>query len=174
MIKAIVFIVISAGSVWLSRPYLRRPVSYGFYRFFAFEAILGLVLLNVGRWFSDPFSVLQIPSWLLLIGSAVLAIHGFYLLRLIGKPAGSIEKTTELVRVGAYRLIRHPLYASLLLFALGAFLKDISFLAGILFLAVFVFLYATARAEERQNMESFGAEYAAYMQQTKMFIPFLF
>jgi protein-S-isoprenylcysteine O-methyltransferase Ste14 len=173
MIKTIVFFVISAGSVWLSWPYLRRPILYGFYRFFAFEAILGLVLLNVDRWFSDPFSVIQIPSWLLLMGSAVLAIHGFYLLRLIGKPSGSIEKTTELVQVGAYRFIRHPLYASLLLFALGAFLKDVSLLASILLVVVFVFLYATARAEERQNLETFTAEYAEYMQRTKMFIPYL-
>jgi protein-S-isoprenylcysteine O-methyltransferase Ste14 len=173
MIKTIVFFVISAGSVWLSWSYLRRPLLYGFYRFFAFEAILGLVLLNVDRWFSDPFSVIQIPSWLLLMGSAVLAIHGFYLLRLIGKPSGSIEKTTELVQVGAYRFIRHPLYASLLLFALGAFLKDVSLLASILLVVVFVFLYATARAEERQNLETFGAEYAEYMQRTKMFIPYL-
>lgn len=173
MIKVIVFVVISAGSVWLSWPYLRRPSSYGFYRFFAFEAILALVLLNVDRWFSDPFSVLQLPSWLLLMGSAVLAIHGFYLLRLIGKPVGSIEKTTELVQVGAYRYIRHPLYASLLLFALGAFLKDVSLSASFLFVIVFVFLYATARAEERQNLETFGVEYAEYIRRTKMFIPFL-
>jgi protein-S-isoprenylcysteine O-methyltransferase Ste14 len=173
MVKAIFFVVISAGNLWLSRQYLRRPNSYGFYRFFAFETILGLVLLNVNRWFSDPFSILQIPSWVSLIGSALLAIHGFHLLRVIGQPEGSIEETTRVVQVGAYRYIRHPLYASLLLFAIGAFLKDISLLAGILLVVSCVFLYATARVEERQNIDIFGAEYAAYMQRTKMFIPYV-
>lgn len=171
MLKAIIFTIFSAGVLGLSWQYLRRPDSYGFYRFFAFEFILGLVLLNVDRWFADPFSILQIPSWLSLIGSTLLAIHGFHLLRAIGQPEGSIEQTTKLVQIGAYRYIRHPLYASLLLFALGVFLKDVSLLAGLLLLGAFGFLYATARAEERQNMESFGAEYAEYMQRTKMFIP---
>lgn len=174
MAKAVIFVLISSGILWLSWRYLRRPITYGFYRFFAFEAILGLVLLNLDRWFADPFSILQIPSWLSLIGSALLVVHGFYLLRVIGQPEGSIEKTTKLVEIGAYRFIRHPLYLSLLLFALGAFLKDVSLPAGMLFLAACVFLYATARTEEYQNLETFGGDYAEYLRRTKMFIPFVF
>ena len=33
--------------------------------------------------------------------------------------------------------------------------------------------FATARAEEREMLEKFGAEYAAYMKKTRMFVPFL-
>ena len=73
----------------------------------------------------------QLASWALPLTSLLLAAHGFYLLRRVGKPDRSIEdatrlgieKTTRLVRSGAYRYIRHPLYASLLALAWGAFLK---------------------------------------------------
>jgi protein-S-isoprenylcysteine O-methyltransferase Ste14 len=174
VIKTIVFFVVSAGGLWLSRNSLRRPHSHGFYRFFAFEALLVLTLLNVDQWFADPFSAWQLLSWLSLIGSALLASHGFRLLRVIGQPEDGIEDTTVLVEVGAYRYIRHPLYASLMLFALGAFLKHISLPAGILMAISFAFLFATARVEERENLARFGEEYAEYMRRSRMFIPYGF
>jgi hypothetical protein len=45
--EIIIFIVISAGIVFASWSVLRNWRSHGFYRFFAVEAILGLILLNV-------------------------------------------------------------------------------------------------------------------------------
>jgi protein-S-isoprenylcysteine O-methyltransferase Ste14 len=174
MIKAIIFVVVSAGFLRISWSSLRRPTSYGFYRFFAFEAILGLTLLNADNWFVDPFSVVHVLSWLLLIGSLLLGILGFRLLHVIGKPEGSIEDTTELVDVGVYRFIRHPLYASLLLFAFGVFFKDVSLLAGIMLAIAFAFMIATARFEELENRDTFGAAYAKYMKCSKMFIPYVF
>jgi protein-S-isoprenylcysteine O-methyltransferase Ste14 len=36
------------------------------------------------------------------------------------------------------------------------------------------FLVATAAAEERENLASFGASYAAYMKRTRRFVPFVF
>jgi len=174
--------VFSAGIVLLSWRSLRDWRSHGFYRFFAFEAILALILLNVEFWFRQPVSVRQILSWSLLLMSLFLAVHGFILLRRIGKPDASIadparlniEKTTHLVNVGAYRYIRHPLYTSLLCLAWGAFLKHPSLLAGGLAAIATLALYATSRSEEAENLEHFGAEYAEYMGQTKMFIPYVF
>ena len=112
-------------------------------------------------------------SWLLLLSSLLLALHGFYLLRAIGKPQGSFENTTTVVKLGAYKYIRHPLYASLLLLGWGVFFKDASLLGGILGVAISAFLVATARVEEAENLLKFGAEYAAYRKTSKMFIPFL-
>ena len=40
----------------------------------------------------------------------------------------AFENTVKLVEVGLYRFIRHPMYASLLLLAWGAFLKHPLFL----------------------------------------------
>jgi protein-S-isoprenylcysteine O-methyltransferase Ste14 len=172
--EIILFVAFSGGIVFVSWPSLRNWRSHGFYRFFAFEVILGLILLNVGHWFTDPFAVHQIASWLLLSLSLFLAVHGFYLLAVAGKPKGHIEQTTTLVKVGAYKYIRHPLYSSLLLLAWGVFLKDSSLLGGVVALVASAGLVATARVEEAENLQRFGEDYAAYMKTTKMFLPFLF
>jgi protein-S-isoprenylcysteine O-methyltransferase Ste14 len=152
---------------------LRRRHRHRFYRFGAFECALALVLLNTGRWFVDPFSGLQLLSWLLLGGSFALATHAVALLHSAAPPGGDIEETTSLVTRGAYRYIRHPLYCSLLLLGLGAFLKGPS-IPGLLLLALLVgFAFRTAQVEERHNLERFGQTYRDYKLRTKMFIPFL-
>jgi protein-S-isoprenylcysteine O-methyltransferase Ste14 len=183
MIKLIIFAVVSAGLAYFSRASLRAPRSHGFYRFFAWESILALVLLNVERWFDDPFAIHQIISWILLVAWGFLVLHGVHLLRIIGKPDSKrqedvplmgIEKTTALVRVGAFKYIRHPLYSSLLFLAWGVFFKDPSWLGGILVLATTAFLTATAKVEEGENNHFFGTAYQEYIRQTKMFVPFLF
>ena len=174
MIQLIIFAVISVGFTWWSWPFLRDPRSHGFFRFFAFESIVALILLNVGGWFQNPFSGHQIVSWALLGVSLFMAVQGFYLLSKIGKPKDyNIEDTTTLVMVGAYRYIRHPLYSSLLFMGWGAFFKDPSVLGIILVVAASAFVTATAKVEEKENLRKFGADYAEYMKRTKLFIPFL-
>jgi len=174
MFRLIVFVVVSAGIVFRSWKSLYKWRSHGFFRFFAFEAILVLILLNLGYWFREPFSVLQIISWLLLLASIVLVVLGFYLLHTVGRPEGEFEDTTVLVRRSAYKYIRHPLYSSLLLLTWGVFFKDISLLSASLAIVASGFLVATSRAEEKENLQKFGDDYASYMKTTKMFIPFLF
>jgi protein-S-isoprenylcysteine O-methyltransferase Ste14 len=183
MLEAVLFVVASAGIVYISRASLRAPRSHGFYRFFAWEAILALILLNVEYWFRAPFSLHQVISWIFLIASALLVVHAVHLLRIIGKPTAQrrddeatigFEKTTELVSVGAFRYIRHPMYSSLLFLAWGVLFKDLSWWAGILALAATLFLVATAKVEEAEDIRFFGAAYQSYRKQTKMFIPFLF
>ena len=181
-LKLIFFVVASAGIIYVSRASLRSLGSHGFYRFFAWEAILALVLLNLDDWFYGPFRLTQIVSWLCLCLSLFLVIHGFQLLRMVGKPDDrrndtsllGVEKTTTLVTMGAYRYIRHPLYSSLLFLAWGAFLKSPSWPGGGLAIAATAFLRATAKVEEAENTRYFGSAYREYMKQTKMFIPFLF
>ena len=177
--KWIVFVVVSLGIIFISWKSLLKPRSHGFYRFFAFELLLFLFLINLNYWFEDPFSLLQLISWVLLAVSLFLAIHGFYLLQVIGKPQRAVqgssdlgfENTANLVTIGAYKYIRHPLYASLLLIDWGIFFKHTAWLSGSLALAVSVFLIDTAKAEERENITRFGDEYSRYRKNTKMFIP---
>ncbi len=171
MIKTILFLVLSLLLLFFT---LRRPYRHRFFRFFAFECTLGLVVLNADFWFLDPASVLQILSWLLLVGSLLLALHGFHMLRSFGAPQEDLENTTEVVTTGAYRFIRHPLYGSLLLLGLGAFLKSPSEYGLVLVILLAVFLYATARVEEVDNLKRFGQTYADYMEATRMFIPYIF
>ena len=152
---------------------LNRPHRHRFPRFFAFESFFALVLLNAKSWFWDPLSPRQLVSWIFLASSLILAIHGFWLLRMEGFPVGDIEDTTQLIRIGAFRYIRHPLYCSLLPGGIGALLKAPSIPGFLLFTFVSVFVFVTAKVEEQDNIERFGDEYLAYMKTTKMFIPFV-
>ena len=174
MIEFIIFVLASSGIVALSWSSLGDHRTHGFYRFFAFETLLVLVLSNVHHWYFDPLSFSQIVSWIFLVCSLILAVHGFYLLRVIGKPRGDFENTTQLVIVGAYKYIRHPLYGSLVLLTWGIFFKDRTLLGFLLSAVTSLFLYAAARVEESENSAKFGNEYERYMKSTRMFIPFLF
>ncbi|MCX6150729.1 MAG: isoprenylcysteine carboxylmethyltransferase family protein [Ignavibacteriales bacterium] len=181
-IKIFVFIISSIGILFLSWKSLRNRKSHGFYRFFAFELILLNILKNIDWWFVNPFSILQIISWLLLFTSIYFVVTGFYLLKKIGKPKGKIENsanfgfenTSNLVTTGIYNYIRHPLYASLLLLSWGTFLKNITEVGAIILILISIFLTLTAEFEEKENKTSFGDEYLNYMKKTKMFIPFIF
>ena len=183
LVRVAIFFAASGAIVLLSWRPLRDLRSHGFYRFFAFELLSALILLNVPVWFRDPLSARQLVSWFLGAVSIGLAIEGFRLLRAIGRPAPTaaqsanlpFENTTTLVTVGAYRLIRHPLYASLLALVWCAYLKNPFAIGGIALAPVASgFLVATAVAEERENLASFGAPYAVYMKHTRRFVPFLF
>ena len=108
--KVLVFVIVSIGLIWLSWPSLRRYQSHGFFRFFAWEAILLLILINLDAWFYQPLSLHQIISWFCLLVSIFLVIHGVQLLHLVGQPDSErnsdpaligFEKTTQLVMVGA-------------------------------------------------------------------------
>ena len=107
--------------LYVSHNALRNRRSHGFYRFFAWEMMLALVLINFPMWTVDPFSPRQIASWLLLVLSVVLVIEAVKLLRKIGQPGNErpdaelfgFEKTSALVTSGVFRYIRHPMYAAL-------------------------------------------------------------
>ena len=137
MLRVVLFFAASAAILPLSWRSLRDLRTHGFYRFFAFELLLALILLNAPLWFRDPLSARQLVSWLLGAVSIGLAIEGFRLLRVIGRPRPAaepgandpsanlpFENTTTLVTIGAYRWIRHPLYASLLALGWSAYLKN--------------------------------------------------
>jgi protein-S-isoprenylcysteine O-methyltransferase Ste14 len=173
MLVWVVFAALSIGVLLLSWPSMRRR-EHGLPRAFAFVAILAVVALSAPTWFVDPFAPVQLASWALLMASALLATHGFHLLRVVGRPSGGFEQTSVLVRRGAYRVIRHPLYASLLLLVVGAWLKQLSLMGGMVTISALILLTLTARVEEAENLVRFGDEYADYMRQTRMFIPYVF
>ncbi len=181
--KIIVLIVATLANLYISRKSLRQPQSHGFYRFFAWEAILLLFLLNLDRWFVEPGAPHQVLSWILLFGSLVPVIWGTLLLKRRGQAAETrpaepellaFEKTTCLVTTGIYKYIRHPLYSSLLLLAWGIFFKSPTYSGAALAVGASAFLLATARADEAECLKFFGQPYQDYMRKTKRFIPFIF
>jgi protein-S-isoprenylcysteine O-methyltransferase Ste14 len=179
----VAFVVLSVPIIYVSRTSLRAPGSHGFYRFFAWEFILALVLLNIAVWFHDPFTWHQVISWVLLVVDFVPLAFGVRALTSRGKPVEqregdasllAFEKTSTLVTTGIYHYIRHPLYSSLLILAWGVFFKDPSWLGGLLALAATLSLIATAKADEAECIRFFGPAYQDYRLRTRMFVPFLF
>lgn len=181
MIRIGAFVLLSLLILWVSRRSLRYPKSHGFARFFAFEAILALIVLNAPRWFTNPIGKVQLFSWLLLTLSLVFVLWGFLLLRHRGdfKPpveessTFAWENTGRLVTTGIFRYIRHPMYSSLLFLAWGAVLKSVTSETILLGLLATLTLFATARHEEAENVRRFGQPYLDYMERTRRFVPFL-
>jgi protein-S-isoprenylcysteine O-methyltransferase Ste14 len=179
--RLVSFVGVSAGLLLISWRSLRVVGSHGFYRFFAWEAIVALILINSGTWFTDPWSVLHIVSWCLLLLSLVMVGLGVHLFA-AGKVTSrrqdptllAFEKTTALVTTGVYRHIRHPMYGSLLLLAWGAFLKGITWYSVCLVAVATACLVATAKADEVECVRYFGPSYAEYMKRTRMFVPWVF
>ena len=84
VIRILMFFFGSFLLLALSWRSLRNIRSHGFYRFFAFEIILILLLVNATFWFQSPHAVLQLISWFLLLLSIIFVSHGFYLLKKTG------------------------------------------------------------------------------------------
>lgn len=177
------FLVATLFFLYISRRSLTNPRSHGFFRFFAWEMIVLLFLLNVSFWLQDPFSWHQVISWLLLVVSIIPVMWGVFLLRNAGKPVEkrdgdptliAFENTSTLVTRGIFRYIRHPLYCSLLMLAWGIFFKRPSWIGFILVILTSGFLYLTARMEEIELIHFFGSAYQEYMKTSKRFVPFIF
>lgn len=152
---------------------IRQKRFHGIPRFFAFETIFILLLLNIKYWFSDPFSWNQLISWILLILSAWSGLAGYFTLKGKGKADGNFENTTVLVKSGIYGLIRHPLYFSLLLLGTGIMMKNLSLPSITAGMVNLVALWFTARTEEKEMIDKFGQQYRDYINETRMFIPFI-
>ena len=82
-------------------------------------------------------------------------------------PNGRSELQTD----GPYRIARHPIYAGLLAFALGAAVAGASWLHIIAALALFAVLSAKARFEEGFLRERYGDAYAEYSRTVGRFWP---
>ncbi len=182
VIRITLFILLSIFLVVFSWRHLHNPKCHGFYRFFAFEGTLILVLLNIPFWFKNPLSPLQLVSWIFISSSILFVVWGFHLLTKSGGSRGRVESpenlpfenTVNLVMDGLYKYVRHPMYSSLLLLSWGALLKNITIYGILAVLITTAFLVATAKMEERENILFFGSSYEEYIKRTKMFIPYLF
>ncbi|HLP97745.1 MAG TPA: methyltransferase [Sideroxyarcus sp.] len=178
----ITFVIGTLLLAYISRASLRAARSHGFCRFLAWELMLLLFTRNLDSWHDAPAAWNQTLSGILMSLSLFLVLIGYLSLQQFGRQDDrrddgaallDFEKTTALVTHGIYRLIRHPMYDSLMAMAAALFFKQISWLNLALALLACALLVLAALIEERENTRYFGEPYREYMQQSKRFVPFL-
>jgi protein-S-isoprenylcysteine O-methyltransferase Ste14 len=83
-----------------------------------------------------------------------------------------IRQNHQLVTRGIYRRIRHPMYASLLLYGFGQALVVPNWIAGPIYVVSMAILFAfRVGPEEAMMLDTFGAQYADYMARTSRLVP---
>jgi protein-S-isoprenylcysteine O-methyltransferase Ste14 len=142
----------------------------------ALIVILTIILIRFGAFRgqsvnTDPWrAVLGLVLFALGLGFAIWArVH-------IGRNWGtpmSRKDEPELVITGPYHLVRHPIYAGVLLAGLGTAVALSWFWLIATVLAGVYFIYS-AIVEERYMARQFPEAYPAYRRSTRMFIPFIF
>ena len=116
-----------------------------------------------------PLVSLALAALALLLGVWTLAYNRLGNFNIHPAP----KAASHLITGGPYRLIRHPMYSAVLLGA-GALAWLAAPLAGALaWSGLLLVLFTKARLEERWLREQ-HAGYAAYCQQCKRFVPWLF
>jgi len=78
----------------------------------------------------------------------------------------------QLVTSGVYRWVRHPMYLSLIIYALGQALVVPNWIAGPSYAAAMILLFPLrVGPEERMMLEQFGKDYETYRAATKRVVP---
>lgn len=82
------------------------------------------------------------------------------------------KQDPELVTVGPYHYIRHPIYSGILLMTLGSAI-DINIYWLLVFIVAASYFIYSAMVEERFVAKQFPKVYSAYKAKTKMLVPWL-
>ena len=83
-----------------------------------------------------------------------------------------LKEGCTLIATGPYRLIRHPMYTSVITMMLGVLVSTPTLLESLLFLLLILTLYLKGRREERLWC-GHDADYLVYRERTKLFIPYI-
>lgn len=107
----------------------------------------------------------------LLAVAALFAVWGYGSLGRSFSPEAEVRTDTVLVTGGAFGLVRHPMYLSILLLWGGSALALLSPLMALCWLALVPAFAARSRAEERLLTRHFGSAYSAYAARVPMLVP---
>lgn len=147
-----------------------------------FLGILGFVVVGLGTAITTagtlgPLAnpadaVLRVVGIVVVIAAGLLAAWG---LRSIGGEMASqaeVLADTQLITGGAFALVRHPLYLSILLLWAGAAVALLSWLLAVCTVGLVPLFVSRSRLEERLLTEHFGDAYRRYAELVPMLVPF--
>lgn len=114
---------------------------------------------------------LIIVGLIIIVFGCIINIFGRFNLGFNWANQVKIYREQTLIKTGVYRLIRHPLYASLILMFYGACLVYPNYLALLANTFIFIpFMYYRAKQEEALLSKTFK-EYSKYQKEVGMFFP---
>ena len=123
-----------------------------------------------GNWSGAPRFASSVAGGALVLAGVALGYLGIRDLDRSLSPMPRPRDTAVLIQDGVYRRLRHPIYAALILLAVGWSLLMASVLALAMALALAVLMDLKARREEVWLREKYPG-YAEYAEHTKRFVP---
>jgi len=152
----------------LGKPRMRASVDRASRIAFVVLVLAIVTLLASGSLFAaGPVTIAaQVLAVLLMLWARVtFGVRSFH--------AGAAPTEGGLVTTGPYRRIRHPIYASVLLFVLAGVASHLSVVSVLLAALAAAGVWGRIAAEERLVIERYP-EYADYAARTKRLVPFVF
>jgi protein-S-isoprenylcysteine O-methyltransferase Ste14 len=135
--------------------------------------LAGLAALPASGWSGAPRVAEAGLGCLAIVGGALFAFRGVLDLGASLSPFPRPTNANRLVETGAYRLVRHPVYAGLVLAGVGWGLVTAPLVAVGLSLLLLFWLDLKSRREEAWLAARHPA-YAAYRTRTRKFVPFVY
>jgi len=83
----------------------------------------------------------------------------------------SIKKDHDLIEVGPYRKVRHPMYTVFIVFTIAIALITSNLLCVVFSLIISISFPSIAKSEELMLIDAFGDKYRSYMTRTGRFFP---
>lgn len=114
---------------------------------------------------------LVIVGGILMLVSGYFAMSAFFMLIKNKTPFNTSKSTIKIVKEGAYRFSRNPLYLSLLLllFGIAILLSSLWLLLTIPVLYI-LFLFKAVKPQESYLLQKFGEEYLNYSKKVRRWI----
>jgi len=135
--------------------------------FFQFSTLLGIMF--TGPLFASGFVLLAVQ-----ILGVVLGIWAIFVMRIGNFNIIPIPVENGVLREnGPYKIIRHPMYTSILLFALPELINYFTYARLIVFVILLISLIVKLGFEEEKLKEKF-VKYPSYMERTKRLIPCIY
>ena len=129
------------------------------------------VLLPKRRSLFAPPDFLDVLGIILMVGGLALVILSLVSLGAALTPTPVPQESAALRTKGIYSLVRHPVYAGILVTALGFTLAVGTMWQVALWVALAVFFYAKAFWEDRLLAEKHGVAWFDYADHVSSFIP---
>ena len=145
-------LLVMPGALLLPVVYLFTPwLAFADYRLPAFAPWCGTILLLAALWLFWRSHADLGQNWSVTL---------------------ELRKGHQLIKHGVYRVVRHPMYASIWIWCLAQGLLLQNWFAGWYAMASFAILYFVRAPREEQMMrDSFGQEYSDYMRETGRIFP---